>query len=276
MNPDVPDELLSCGSYLQTLRLKQHIRLETVAQQTRITLAMLRCIEAEAFEKLPSNAILRGFVRSYARCIGACEHTALEKLERRRREYERERIRLNNRVRNSFWPRLTLVLVMLFGIIGIGIYVLGPADQTFPAPNSPASPQEQTASTDIPQPDRANSPPSEYRNQNRLPGITHADAAEKASDLASGEAVQHSGAGKPAAGELRLEIHARKDTWLKIIMDTHAPQTYDFSSGDTLILSATSSYNLLIGDATALSLILNGKPVTVVGRSGQTVNVWLP
>lgn len=288
---------LSCGGYLQTRRIAQRVRLETVSQQTCIRLSVLRHLENEAYDRLPPEVFIRGFVQTYARCIGANEQTALQKLTQSLHAHRRNlRSDCDNHVSPNpattsgrpFRNRLSLALLLLLCIIGASVYLLTAYDgrrvirenpatealehETDPAPEDrPDTPGNifanapDAASGAVPADHTDGAPPAKPAPALRLPGLSSADAVSQAPMPAT-----------PSDGSYKLDIQARKETWLKIIVDANTPQKYDFAPGDSLRLSALSSYNLLIGDATALALTLNGQTVTVVGRSGQTVNVMLP
>ena len=60
----------SCGAYLKRQREMRKVRLEQIAQTTKVSLVCLQAIEAEDWERLPNPAFVRGFVRSYAQAIG--------------------------------------------------------------------------------------------------------------------------------------------------------------------------------------------------------------
>jgi cytoskeleton protein RodZ len=57
---------MSIGSKLHQAREEQSLSLDQVAQATRIRLHYLEALEADQFDKLPSTAQLRGFLRAYA------------------------------------------------------------------------------------------------------------------------------------------------------------------------------------------------------------------
>ena len=60
---------LTVGQTLQTQRAARRITLESVARVTRINLIYLESLEKDEFHLLPAQALVRGFLRNYARCI---------------------------------------------------------------------------------------------------------------------------------------------------------------------------------------------------------------
>jgi len=51
-------------------RCARGIEIDQIADSTKINPTYLRCIEEERFEYLPAEVYVRGFVISYARCVG--------------------------------------------------------------------------------------------------------------------------------------------------------------------------------------------------------------
>jgi cytoskeleton protein RodZ len=56
---------------MQAIRLEKKISLEQVSQQTRIGLGNLLLIEQEDHERLPAEVYVKGFLRAYAKSVGA-------------------------------------------------------------------------------------------------------------------------------------------------------------------------------------------------------------
>jgi len=60
---------MTVGQLLQKQREEKKVPLESVAQKTRIKLAFLQAIEEDAFQLIPSETYVRGFIRCYAQQI---------------------------------------------------------------------------------------------------------------------------------------------------------------------------------------------------------------
>ena len=74
--------MTSVGETLRRARLKRNIELNRVADELKISATMLKAIEEEHFEKLPSGVFARSFVRQYARLLEVDEREILEELAR--------------------------------------------------------------------------------------------------------------------------------------------------------------------------------------------------
>jgi flagellar biosynthesis protein FlhG len=58
------------GQRLQRVRVRRGIELEEIAGVTKVNPTYLRFIEEERFDDLPAAVYVRGFLKSYARCVG--------------------------------------------------------------------------------------------------------------------------------------------------------------------------------------------------------------
>lgn len=61
---------MELGQYLKSVREQKGISLGDVADTTKITIRYLEAIENGQFNLLPNRIFARGFVKSYAKCIG--------------------------------------------------------------------------------------------------------------------------------------------------------------------------------------------------------------
>lgn len=59
------------GVYLKELREVRGLSLREVAEKTKVGSFHLECIEQERFDRLPAPVYLRGFIREFARAVGA-------------------------------------------------------------------------------------------------------------------------------------------------------------------------------------------------------------
>jgi cytoskeleton protein RodZ len=66
------------GNKFKTARELRGIKLDEIAQETRVSTRFLRAIEEERFADLPGGLFNRGFVRTYARAVGLDEEAMVE------------------------------------------------------------------------------------------------------------------------------------------------------------------------------------------------------
>ena len=245
---DSDKEPLSFGRYLQAIRLEKKISLEQVSQQTRIGLGNLLLIEQEDHEGLPVEVYVKGFLRSYAKAVGADGDEVIRRYEScldvvqkiSGSEFS------GKKTATGTWWKLLVPLVLFICIIGLSIsavvFFRQAPDADKPLEQKTAAEREQAADT-----------------QDEQQGFeTESESA------------------KAIPGKLLLHVTAVEDTWLKVIMDEKGSIEYNLNFGDQMELEAATGFNLLIGNAGGIKITLNDEPVSIPGKSGEVVTIELP
>jgi cytoskeletal protein RodZ len=71
----------SFGRYLKRERELREIPLEEISRRTKVKLAALVALEEDRFSDLPPVTFVRGFIRSYAECVGLDPRDAILRLD---------------------------------------------------------------------------------------------------------------------------------------------------------------------------------------------------
>lgn len=69
------------GEYLKQKRLDKNYSLEKLSQKTKISVNILKALEANDYDHLPSAAYIKGFVTSYVKVLGLPLDEAINKME---------------------------------------------------------------------------------------------------------------------------------------------------------------------------------------------------
>lgn len=69
------------GEYLKAKRVDKNYTLEKLSQKTKISVNILKCLEADDYEHLPSAAYIKGFVTSYVKVLSIPQDEAIHKME---------------------------------------------------------------------------------------------------------------------------------------------------------------------------------------------------
>lgn len=240
-------EASSFGRYLKAIRLEKKISLEQVAAQTRVGLGNLLLVEQEDHEQLPAEVFVKGFLRSYAAAVGADGDEAVRRYESRLEVVQKiaESDASDGKSRARLWRKLIIALGLSLCIFAVSAVVISflrhPPGTEAPSLSTPPAVQEKPGA-------------AESQGGVSLPPEPVKKTPEK----------------------LSLQITAREDAWIKVIIDEKESTEYSLKSGDDLELEATTGYNLLIGNAGGIKITLNGKPVAISGESGQVVTIHLP
>jgi cytoskeletal protein RodZ len=240
----------SFGQYLQAIRVEKRISLDQVAEETRIAVRSLEAIDREDLQGFPPEAFLKGFLRAYAKAVGADGDEAVRRYDAHRvmtRETEdagRQPEHARSGMLRKLAAALALLLILIVGSIFAWQWLSPPHIESAPTAVEPG-----VVSPESPPVDSA---------QNRSPAPLTLKPAP------------------PAVPTNILTVSATENTWLKVVTDQGIPAEYNLKTGEHLKLEARSTFNLLIGNAGGVILNLNNKPVNVPGKRGEVVNLHLP
>jgi len=114
---------LSFGRYLMSIRLEKGISLEEISNETKIRVDNLLLIEKEDLAKLPVEVYVKGFLRAYAKALGADEKEAIRRYESSRfilKKTDEYETGLEN-FSSKFWIRIVLCVGILLTIIALSV-----------------------------------------------------------------------------------------------------------------------------------------------------------
>ena len=245
---------LSFGCYLKTIRAEKGISLDEVSEETKIRIDNLLLIEKEDHDRLPSEVFVKGFLRAYAQALGIDGGEVVRRYISSLNAYQANEMSEADfaKLTTRFWPNLLLSLGAMICIIALSVFAMS----VF---HSPLQTDNQV---------NTNAGKDNNKTGKRVDNI--APKVNNISELESDLAV------KQSEKSLLLSIITIETTWIKLIIDGRKPKEYSLEPGDRLELEASSGFNLLVGNATGVQLILNDKPIEVLGKRGQVVNIQIP
>ena len=239
------------GARLKGLREGKRVTLRQIAAATKIAVPSLEAIERDDVRKLPGGIFGRSFVRSYARELGLDpDDTAREFFAQFPELIEAEGATVDRTTAATTRERalaLLSVAGVLVPVVALAFWFYAgratSGEPTLPAARIPA------VSPEVPPP---------------MPARAAADAVP---------AIGSVPAAPEGEGPLTLHISARADCWVAVAADGREVVGRLLAAGDEDAVRARSEQRVKVGDATAVSLRLNGMPVRSLGRSGQVVTL---
>jgi cytoskeletal protein RodZ len=113
------------GDYLKKERVARNISLNDVAEFTKISRIYLDCLEKDEYKKIPGEPYVKGYISSYAECVGISDHEALklyDSFQAKKRDAEEidAAVLEGNKGRRPFFSlktKIWLVLALLIPII---------------------------------------------------------------------------------------------------------------------------------------------------------------
>ncbi|MCF8079274.1 MAG: DUF4115 domain-containing protein [Desulfobacterales bacterium] len=277
---------LSFGRYLRSVRREKGLDLERISRETRIGIDTLNLIEQEDLSGLPSEVFVKGFLRAYAKAIGANGDRAVEGyLESLARLQKTEQSEADlNRLSNRFWSRLFMALGILVILIAGSILVLSVFDKENTVPKAPPQADSAAAKPAATVPSEPGQPPKEQKTVETAPAPEIESAQRPSGEVFAEEDILKerapvSARSSPAESlpeKQILQITAVEETWIKIVIDDEKTKEVTLKPGDQLALEASVGYELLVGNAAGIRMTLNGDTVKLDGKKGQVRSLKLP
>ncbi len=255
-------DALSFGRYLRAKRIEKGIALETVSRDTRIGMEKLVCIEQENHQGLPAEVFVKGWLKSYARAIGADGEEVVRRyivsIENVNRVAQSEAALEQSNA--GFWSRLVLSILIMGVIVATTFFWV--TRESTPPPQPVAAPASQQKDSAV-EPQQAQEPEP-------------IDKGQTSDNAVSSQMIETVPAPPVSPQKQFIKVTATEETWIKIIIDGKLPREFTLKPGDTLQLEAETGYNLLVGNATGIRLSLNDKEYPVPGKPGQVVTLKIP
>jgi cytoskeleton protein RodZ len=275
----VADEEIGAGSpvgeYLKSVRQSRGVDLDEASKVTKISKNNLIAMEEGAFDRLPSPAYIKGFLKLYATYLSLPPDEIVQMYERAQPQpearpepeakVERPKVPLMNRSRMGGPGRWMIPALLLALVIVAAIFFSDGEEKRAPQapPQQPAQPVPAAAPAAAP---AAVMPPRSSAATAAAPqGQAHTPAQPQASPPAQA----------PKQAGLVLKLRFTRDSWLSITIDDSISQRYDLKAGDVIEWKASKGFILDVGDGGAVEAEFNGKPLKALGEPGKPAHVEL-
>lgn len=297
----MPDASHDFGAHLRQARQQRGVSLREIAERTKISVLALEALERNDVSRLPGGIFSRAFVRSYAREVGLDAEDTVRRFVARfpdaageeaptgyRAAAEHidvgERPALARARRALVWSLPLLAGVAYFGFGG-RLPVWGTQGTQAPAktvePQHPAVPPP-PSSNETPRVEPARVVPVEPEAaQPAAPGgppDTDAPAptpVPAALPAAGQEQAEAAATPPPAAGSFRLTLAPREDCWVSVRMGGASVFSGLMRAGERKELTLSGDPVLTVGNASAMSFLIDDHPGPQLGTTGQVVTTRL-
>ena len=270
------DERETLGKYLKSQRESKKISLREVAKNTRVREPILRAIEEDQHTHLPPATYVKGFLLAYAKYLGLDSNDVLLRYERVLKgeliapppvpspgpKQESPVPQPSKPRQKRLWKtRQTWVVVGVIVASFVVFYFFSPYSYKPPAePGSGKRVQEKPSVT--PSPPVTATTPSEQKKpsgQEKKPPAPSAPVAATTS-------VQQTKA-------ISLQLKAIEQTWLSLQADNQSGQEMILKPGEEVAFQSSARILMKLGNAGGLDLVLNGKSLGKLGKSGEVLNL---
>ena len=252
---------LTFGEDLRRERLIREVPLEEISAATKISMRLLTALEASDVSKLPAPVFTRGFIRAYSRQLGLdAEEMVNAYLADVAPDRSKEALPRKGRRSRFFRGRRAAagsIVAVVAGVLLIAGLMLRPERRS--APPRAAAPRP--------------SAPITFKNVavSPLPAPVAASAQAPAEPVAS-----MASSGTPTSG-VRLVLEFEGDSWTEVTADGQRVFSGLIRRGTRRQFDAKEGFRLTFGNAGAVRVTLDGRPLEPLGTSGQVVrNVAIP
>ncbi|MFQ5328720.1 MAG: helix-turn-helix domain-containing protein [Thermodesulfobacteriota bacterium] len=275
------------GDYLKREREIRGVTLENIALETKISVKALKALEDNDFNALPAYPFVKGFIRSYSRCIGIDGDDAALRYDAYLREKEDDDRQggkkrsgghdgkglaeasrglaffLDDGKKSGAWESEGIDRYWQAKIIipvAISLLIVLVAIIYFYTPSHP--PSLSGVETKSALPVSASSPAKGIPSPS-LPSPAQAPPLDSVDVTPL------------TFQELTLQMTAKKPTWMRVEIDAEPPFEVSLGAGEVVAWKAKMRFSLLIGNAGGVEGVLNGKPLDSFGDEGQVVRIKL-
>jgi cytoskeleton protein RodZ len=274
------------GKYLKRERELRNISLKEVSKATKIRENILRSIEEDRHDLLPTPVFVKGFLIAYGRHIGLDPSDVVLRYESDLKEirgYEEEK---PTEQQKRGWNRGFLLGVIVL-LVGIGMILFNlwrePAERegNIPvthenppvvqeeAPPPPAATERKETPAPVEQTIVVKAPPAVEETivvREAPPPETPPQTSPTEVTGTPGEMVRR---------ELTLQIQAIEETWIALQVDSDLPREMTLREGETFSQRADDHIKIKIGNAGGVQLNFNGEPLGSLGDPGKIVRLNL-
>lgn len=248
----MPVDLDKIGTILKIKREEQGIALEEVSNVLCLRKSLIQAIEAGKWEALPHEVYVRSYLKEYASFLKVYDEILPELADKNNvivpaaddeiQPIEKP-IRRFRKITFINVPRKALVYPAIVLILS-GFYFLDKMKRNY---------------VQIPVP-----------KIESLSGITGQSQPSPDNIVAmESQATPVSSEGK------KLMITCKERTWISVVIDDIEKKEFMLNAHEMIILNAKDRFDLLIGNAGGVKLILDGKDTEFTGKSGEVKRIKL-
>ncbi len=258
------------GKYLKRERDLRNISLKEISTSTKIRESLLRAVEDDRHDLLPSSVFVKGFLIAYGKYIGLDPSDVVLRYESDLKELDGYEEKGVPPPRRKEWNRGFLLGTIVL-IVGIIVIILNlwrePKEQGEHAPTlveeTPLAQEESPA------------PPVVPKGEDIARLVEETISVEEAPPAETPVAQTMSPQGETGGENLTLQIKAVEDTWIAFQVDSDFPREITLKAGETFSQRADEQIKLKIGNAGGVNLIFNGELLGSLGDPGRIVRLSL-
>ncbi|MDC4223882.1 MAG: DUF4115 domain-containing protein [Candidatus Manganitrophus sp.] len=260
------------GEFLRQQREGKNVSIEELATRTRIAVRFIKLIEENQFDQLPNPVSAKGFLRSYARCLGLDEAPILSRFldvvqpaeppaaagtEEKVPSYIQRK--QPDHLPFPLWAALAVAVVIVLFLV---LAFLMPKNREA----APPPPPEEILSDEPAPPEPSPIPPPPEDSGGATPSAPSSSAPTPSTVPTPAPSQEAS-----AAGLLVLLIEAVEPSWIHATIDGVEIKEALLQPTEKIQWEAKQKFLLTVGNAGGVRLFLDGRELSPLGPSGKVV-----
>lgn len=287
---------ISIGERLRLARETRGLDIPTVAEQLHLKQSMVLALEGEDFSRLPARVFVRGYYRNYARLMELPEEQLLREFDARCPEGEEcsaappvvaQGVKKEIRSSHGLVKLVTwLVVISVFAAFGLWWKDYTERQATDAATEEPSSVEmaaepetgEQPAAgvaapgQAVPVETQAEAVKAPAEVREPAAGATAAGEDEKGATLQPAPPPAEPEPPAPVEQPRKIELRFTQDSWVDI---RGANRSFKLvgtrKAGEVIRLEGEPPYNIIIGNARGVTLLVDGKPYDFSSKTSRNV-----
>jgi cytoskeleton protein RodZ len=255
-------DLARIGEILQARRVERGLSIAQISDALCLRKALIEAIEAGDRGPLPHEVYVRGFVKKYAAILHADDEIAVI-LEAPMEEEKVVEVvgppprSPKTRTAPRKFPRVRVAYLVGLAIVALCFFVYDRVEK-----DRIVGLKTQTAER-VSEATQAQKESAGVRSVSEVSSVSEAKNSEEKSSLSA------------MSEPKRLMITCHERTWISAVIDGSEKKEFMLSPHEIIVLNAKERFDLLIGNAGGVKLILNGKDTEFSGKSGEVKRIDL-
>ncbi len=233
----MPLNLEKIGKFLKEQREVKQLSIAAVSDSLCLRKSLITAIESGNWSLLPHEVYVKGYLKEYAHLLNVYDEILNDLV------YEEIKVQTEIPIQQKILikhphPSTRVLVYPLVFVLFIGFVILSQLYK--------------------------DQPPATRIQQNAAP--------------ASVNAAGNNSERQPASeiyDVKKLMITCQERTWVSVVIDDTEKKEFMLNPHDIVILNAKDRYDLLIGNAAGVKLILNGNDVQITGQRGEVKRIKL-
>ena len=244
------------GDILREKRESLNLTVEELASTTKLKKSVILALENGDYGELQESVYIRGFFKIYASALGLDYKELYPQLEKELRAIGKIPEEEGKPGRKS---PIFIVIIAIIIVVPVLYYIIF---HSFPGIEKPGSNVEiaQPVTEPVAQPPVSEPEPIIKESE---PAVEEPEP--KIEETTTEEVVT------PVKKEVAVEIKGLGYSWVRVIVDDKKVFEGFINSGDLYSWKGERSIVIRVGNAGAVNVVLNGKDIGVLGKSGEVV-----